>query len=177
MDQLGDSVMGPHRWARARWEMRYDSRPRTVQPLPAAPALVATYPQLVARATLEALVMIARIRRFALAALALIPLTAPFAGAQIAATPASAVQHQAAPAGPTVDRAAVGARSSAQQPSNLADAAAEMQSRLGLGQARALMIVGFAAVIIGLLVEGEVGTLIAIAGAAVGLYGLYHYLK
>jgi hypothetical protein len=121
--------------------------------------------------------MIARIRRFALAALTFTALVAPSAGAQIAATPASAAQHQAAPAGPTVDRAAVGARSVAQQPTSLSEAAAEMQSRLGLGQARALMIVGFAAVIVGLLVEGDVGTLIAIAGAAVGLYGLYHYLK
>jgi hypothetical protein len=121
--------------------------------------------------------MIARIRRFALAALTFAALAAPSARAQIAATPATASQHQAAPTGPTIDRAAVGARSVAQQPTSLSEAAAEMQSRLGLGQARALMIVGFAAVIVGLLVEGDVGTLIAIAGAAVGLYGLYHYLK
>jgi molybdopterin-synthase adenylyltransferase len=46
-----------------------------------------------------------------------------------------------------------------------------------LSQARALMIVGFAGVIVGLLVGGDAGTLVAIAGAAVGLYGLYHYLK
>jgi hypothetical protein len=91
--------------------------------------------------------------------------------------PASTVQPQAAPAGPTLDRATVGARSVAQQAASLDDAEAAMQRRLGLGQARALMIVGFAAVIVGLLVEGDVGTLIAIAGAAVGLYGLYHYLK
>jgi hypothetical protein len=156
--------------------MRYDSRPRMVQPLPADDPPVATYSQLVAPTTLEALVMIARIRRFAVAALALTAFAAPAARAQVAATPASAGEQQA-PAGPTVDRAAVGARSLAQQPASLSDAAAEMQSRLGLGQARALMIVGFAAVIVGLLVEGDVGTLIAIAGAAVGLYGLYHYLK
>ncbi len=39
------------------------------------------------------------------------------------------------------------------------------------------MIDGFGAVIIGLLIGDDVGTLISIAGAAVGLYGLYHYLK
>jgi hypothetical protein len=121
--------------------------------------------------------MIARIRRFALAALAFTALAAPSAGAQIAATPGSALQPQAAPAGPTVDRAAVGARAAAQRPASLDDAEAAMQSRLGLGQARALMIVGFATVIIGLLIGDDPGTLIAIAGAAVGLYGLYHYLK
>ena len=121
--------------------------------------------------------MIARFRRFALAALALGAIAMPSAAAQTATTPASAMQRPATPAGPSVDRAAVGARPIAQQPSSLDEAAALMQSRLGLGQARALMIVGFAGVIIGLLIEGDVGTLIAIAGAAVGLYGLYHYLK
>jgi hypothetical protein len=39
------------------------------------------------------------------------------------------------------------------------------------------MVVGFGAMIVGLIIEGDVGTLIAIAGAAIGLYGLYHYLK
>jgi hypothetical protein len=138
---------------------------------------MATYRQLVPRATQEALVMIARIRRFTLAALALTTLAAPSMGAQVGATPATVVQHQAAPAGPTVDRAAVGARSAAQRPASLDDAEAAMQRRLGLGQARALMIVGFGAVIVGLLIGEDVGTLIAVAGAAVGLYGLYHYLK
>jgi hypothetical protein len=120
--------------------------------------------------------MIARIRRFALAALALTALAAPSADAQIAATPASAAQ-QAVPAGPTLERAAVGARPIAQQPASLDDAEAAMQSRLRLGQARALMIVGFAAVVIGLLMNNDPGTLIAVGGAVVGLYGLYHYLK
>jgi hypothetical protein len=125
---------------------------------------------------LEALVMIARIRRFALAALALTVLAAPAAEAQIAETPARAAQ-QPTPAGPTLDRAAVGARPIAQQPADLDEAQAAMQSRLRLGQARALMIVGFAAVVIGLLMNNDPGTLIAVGGAVVGLYGLYHYLK
>jgi hypothetical protein len=124
--------------------------------------------------------MIARIRRFALAGLAVTfgALVAAPAGAQQAvSTPAGTVQHQVAPAGPTIDRAAVGARANAQTPANLDEAQAAMQQRLGLGQARALMIVGFGAVVVGLLIGDDVGTLIAVAGAAVGLYGLYHYLK
>jgi hypothetical protein len=121
--------------------------------------------------------MIARIRRFALAALALMALVAPSAGAQMAAPASNTVQQQPAPAGPTVDRAAVGARPVARQPATLGDAESAMQQRLGLGRARALMIVGFGAVIVGLLIGDDVGTLIAVAGAAVGLYGLYHYLK
>jgi hypothetical protein len=120
--------------------------------------------------------MIARIRRFALAALALMALVAPSAGAQMAAPASSAVQ-QPTPAGPTIDRAAVGARAAARQPATLGEAEAAMQQRLGLGRARALMIVGFGAVVVGLLIADDVGTLIAVAGAAVGLYGLYHYLK
>ena len=121
--------------------------------------------------------MIARIRRFALATLALTALATPSTRAQTANMPASAARHQAAPAGPTVERAAVGARPVTQQPASLDDAEAAMQSRLGLGQARALMIVGFAAVVIGLLMNNEPGTVIAVGGAVVGLYGLYHYLK
>ena len=128
--------------------------------------------------------MTARTRRFAVAAFALIfaALAAPPAFAQERATPVSSPAPAAAPAkeflgGPTIDRAAVGARPLAQQPISEADAQAALQQRLGLGKARALMIVGFATVIIGLLIGDDVGTLIAIGGAAVGLYGLYNYLR
>jgi hypothetical protein len=128
--------------------------------------------------------MIARIRRFAVAALALTSaaLTAPIASAQQPAAEGSS-SREAAPgralaAGPTVDRAAVGARPLApQQAPSDADAQAALQQRLGLGQARAMMIVGFAAVIIGLIMDNDPGTLIAIGGAVVGLYGLYNYLR
>ena len=121
--------------------------------------------------------MIARIRRFALAALAVTAFTAPSAGAQASPIPAGETQQRIAPAGPTIDRAAVGARSRTAHPATLDEMEAAMQQRLGLGRARALMIVGFGAVIVGLLIGDDVGTLIAVAGAAVGLYGLYHYLK
>lgn len=128
--------------------------------------------------------MIARTRRFALAALTLTfaALAGPPARAQQAIpTPdaaANAARSQGAPGGPTVDRAVAGARALDQQSAfDDANAQAALQSRLGLGQARALMIVGFAAVVIGLLLNNDPGTLIAIVGAGVGLYGLYHYLK
>ena len=127
--------------------------------------------------------MIARTRRFAVAVLALTSaaLTAPVASAQQATVGGSSARDaapaQPLPTGPTVGRAAVGARRLAQQPASDADAQAVLQQRLGLGQARAMMIVGFAAVVIGLLMDNDPGTLIAIGGAVVGLYGLYNYLR
>jgi hypothetical protein len=125
--------------------------------------------------------MIARIRRFAIAVAALTSaaLAAPAAAAQEgrADLVRGDTSAHAVPAGPTIDRAAVGARPLAQRPADDAEAQAALQQRLGLGKARALMIVGFATVIIGLLIGDDVGTLIAIGGAAVGLYGLYNYLR
>jgi hypothetical protein len=126
--------------------------------------------------------MIARTRRFALVTLAAVvgavaaaPLDAQQTSPTAVGVPSAPVQS--APAGPVVERAAVGARPLAQRPATLDDAEAAMQSRVGLGQARALMIVGFAAVVIGLLMDNDPGTLIAVGGAVVGLYGLYHYLR
>lgn len=48
---------------------------------------------------------------------------------------------------------------------------------LGAGENLALMGVGAAGLIVGLIVGGKGGTGIAIGGALVGLYGLYRYLK
>ena len=126
--------------------------------------------------------MIARIRRLSLVTLAVAGtvLTAPLDAQQISptpATPADAGLAQVAPAGPTIARAAVGARPLSQTTTTLDETEAAIQQRLGLGQARALMIVGFAALVIGLIMDNDPGTLIAIGGAVVGLYGLYHYLR
>jgi hypothetical protein len=52
-----------------------------------------------------------------------------------------------------------------------------VQSSKGLGEARAMMIVGGAAFVAGALIGGDAGTLVMVGGAAVGLYGLYEYLK
>jgi hypothetical protein len=126
--------------------------------------------------------MIARTRRLALATFAVVvgAVTAVRVDAQQTPTGADATGASAAPsapAGPVVERAAVGVRPLAQKATTLDEAEAAIQQRLRLGQARALMIVGFAAVVIGLLMDNDPGTLIAVGGAVVGLYGLYHYLK
>ena len=46
-------------------------------------------------------------------------------------------------------------------------------ARMGRREGRAFAIVGGAAVIAGILIGDDAGTVIAIGGAAVGLYGLY----
>lgn len=45
------------------------------------------------------------------------------------------------------------------------------------GQAEALMIVGGAAILGGILVGGNVGYVVSVVGLGVGLYGLYMYLR
>ena len=58
--------------------------------------------------------------------------------------------------------------------------AAESQNRdnnIGVGSNVALMGVGAAGVVIGLLVGGDGGAAIAIGGGALGLFGLYRYLR
>jgi hypothetical protein len=39
------------------------------------------------------------------------------------------------------------------------------------------MIVGGAALVTGLVIGGDAGTILALGGAVVGLIGLYHYLR
>jgi hypothetical protein len=48
---------------------------------------------------------------------------------------------------------------------------------LGAGQNIALMAVGAAGLITGLIIGKGAGTVIAVGGAVVGLYGLYQYLQ
>ena len=123
--------------------------------------------------------MIVRIRRLSLAALSTLTvgMAAP-SHAQHVSPPSNASAETArSQPGPTIEGAAVGARPVSQTNASLDQAETAMQQRLGLGQARALMIVGFAALVIGLLMDNDPGTLIAVGGAVVGLYGLYHYLR
>lgn len=50
-------------------------------------------------------------------------------------------------------------------------------NRAGLGQARALMIVGVAALVAGAIIGGTPGTVVMVGGAVIGLIGLYDYLQ
>ena len=109
---------------------------------------------------------------------------APSAGAQRNAvasdslpTPqASATETNAGPAvqpaavGPTMDAASVAVRHAP-----ATDAAPARRG--GYGQPVALMVVGGAAVLVGLIIGGGAGTAIAIGGAVAGLVGLYQYLQ
>lgn len=78
-------------------------------------------------------------------------------------------------AGPTMSRATVGVR-------HVDDAAAAAKAapaagRGGRSNGQVLMIVGGAAIITGIVVSGGAGYAISIAGAVIGLYGLYEYLQ
>ena len=55
--------------------------------------------------------------------------------------------------------------------------AARMERHVGAGKDAALMVVGAAGIITGALIGGGAGTAVAIGGAAVGLYGLYNFVK
>jgi hypothetical protein len=50
-------------------------------------------------------------------------------------------------------------------------------NQAGLGESRAMMIVGGAALVVGAVIGGTPGTLIMVGGAVVGLAGLYKYLQ
>jgi hypothetical protein len=84
---------------------------------------------------------------------------------------------QLAPQGPTIQAAAVGFRANDAK----ADATTKMTSALAVqrhqGQDVALMAVGVGAMIAGALIAGTAGTIIIIGGAAMALFGLYHYLE
>lgn len=54
---------------------------------------------------------------------------------------------------------------------------AGFQSRMGLGQSRAMMIVGLGGLVAGAIIGGDVGTIFMVGGAVIGLYGLYKYLQ
>lgn len=51
------------------------------------------------------------------------------------------------------------------------------QTRAGLGQARAMMVVGVAALVAGAIIGGDPGTIVMVGGAVIGLIGLYEYLQ
>lgn len=73
------------------------------------------------------------------------------------------------PLGPTTTAAQLGIHSDATAPTELNRDAFKTSRREG----RAFALVGAAAVVAGILIGGDGGTLIAIGGAGLGLYGLY----
>jgi hypothetical protein len=77
-------------------------------------------------------------------------------------------------AGPTADAARVAV---SEPTSHELKVSAAAQRRAGLGQPVALMVVGGAALLTGLIIGDDAGTVIAVGGALVGLYGLYEYLQ
>jgi hypothetical protein len=51
------------------------------------------------------------------------------------------------------------------------------QSRPNLGKDVAMMAVGGAGIVVGSIIGGDGGMMIAIGGGVIGIIGLYHYLK
>ena len=91
---------------------------------------------------------------------------APVADVQVADA-----QAPAAPSGPSMDAAALSPRVSSNAALN-----ANAMRRPSRGSGVGLMIFGGAALITGLIIGNSAGTVIAVGGAIVGLYGLYVYL-
>jgi hypothetical protein len=57
------------------------------------------------------------------------------------------------------------------------DQPTSLASTANLGQARAMMIVGVAALVAGAIIGDTPGTIIMVGGAVIGLVGLYEYLQ
>jgi hypothetical protein len=111
----------------------------------------------------------------ALAQQALAPRTPPAdVSAPTVVTAADSTVNDVRPAGPTADAARVAVSQPTSHELKVSSAA---QRRRGLGQPIALMVVGGAALLTGLIIGDDAGTVIAVGGALVGLYGLYEYLQ
>ena len=99
------------------------------------------------------------------------------AAAPVTAPAPTAPADSSAPAtrGPTQEAARVGARLPVER--EAPEANAPRRGGPGFGQAEALMIVGGAGVVVGLIVGGGAGGALALGSAVVGLVGLYQYLR
>jgi hypothetical protein len=98
----------------------------------------------------------------------------------LALVPAASNAQQSAPVpskGPTLQAAAVGFRASEVKVDASTKVTAAPLIRRHQGQDVALMAVGVGAMIAGALIGDTPGTIIIIGGAAMALYGLYHYLE
>ena len=104
-------------------------------------------------------------------------ITTPVLAAQTepAAVPASVPIAVSVPSlAPTAVNATVGIRLNSV---SLTDVPVTLPRRSDRQNSPALMIVGGAALVVGAIIGGTPGTIVMIGGAAVGLYGLYHYLQ
>jgi len=105
-------------------------------------------------------------------------MTASTARAQALSGPFSAEAPAASQLGPTIDGARVGVHATvARNASYTIDNNALAPQHQGMGKSVAMMIVGGAALVTGAIIGGGPGALVAVAGAGVGLYGLYLYLQ
>ena len=109
------------------------------------------------------------------AAVAAAFLAAPRVRAQLADVPtgATSAPTSLATRGPTMQTAAIAPHFELPGESDPALAAA----RRPFGFSQTLMIVGGAAFVAGALIGDDAGTVLMVAGAGVGLYGLYLYLR
>jgi hypothetical protein len=105
----------------------------------------------------------------------------PIPGAVSAATTAGPSESPTVAdqtSGPTTSSATAGIRAHTATEGLTRQQLADRASHQGgLGTDGVLMIVGGAAFIAGLIIGGGAGTAIAVAGAVLGLYGLYLYLR
>jgi hypothetical protein len=124
----------------------------------------------------------------AIVALAALSAALPRAGsAQLTSTPPGPEQTSAgaatAPvaagpvAGPSQDNATAGIRSHVSEENLTREQAAAAASGHSLTKPAILMIVGGAAFVAGLIIGGTGGTILAVAGALVAIYGLYLFLQ
>lgn len=88
--------------------------------------------------------------------------------------PAATSSHAARSVGPTVAANTAGVRAPTEARALNARAA---DAHMGAGQNVALMVVGGAAIIVGAIIGETAGLLIAVAGAAIGLYGLFNFIQ
>jgi hypothetical protein len=110
-----------------------------------------------------------RIRPFFLLAALIAASAHPRLAAAQAPAPSPVSAAVSAPAGPTLAAARISFSTEDPAPLEMNPAAARMGRREG----RVFALVGGAAVIAGVLIGGDAGTVIAIGGAGLGLYGLY----
>jgi len=121
--------------------------------------------------------MLARLRSFSLLIAVIVAAPVNARGQQLGATPATPTTPAtpAAPAaGPRRDLTATAVR---QITSSAANASATLAKQRNVTKPVALMIVGGAAIVLGLLMGEAIGTLFVVGGAVAVLVGLYQYLQ